>query len=167
MKFNDRTFFTLGIFLVVLLFMIIAVNYQPKARLVPLAIGIPTLLLSLFQLLVDMVPAIGRRFRFFTDYDVFGVGGNEASEESAQEERSRRTVHRRELEFSAWLCLLMALIYFLGFLVAIPLFLLLFLKLHSGEGWPMTVAVTAGTWGFVYVVFIMVMDAPLHDGAVW
>jgi len=168
MKFNDRTFFTLGIFLIVLVFVVVAVNYQPKARLVPLAIGIPTLLLALFQLLIDMVPAVGRRFRFLTDYDLFSAGEQQTAEDSeGEEERRRRAVHRRELEFSVWLSLLMALVYFMGFLAAIPLFLLLFLKLHSGEGWPMTLAITAGTWLFVYVVFILVMDAPLHDGVVW
>lgn len=168
MKFNDRTFFTLAIFLTVLVFVIVAIGYQPKSRLVPLAIGIPTLLLTFFQLLIDMIPAVERRFRFLADYDVFGADENKVAENGAGASGQRRAgVRRRELEFSAWLFLLMALIYFLGFLVAIPLFLLLFLKLHSGAGWRITLAITGSTWLFVYVVFIVVMDAPLHGGVVW
>lgn len=169
MRLTDRTFFTLAIFVVVLTFVLLSTGYQPKARLVPLAIGIPTLLLALFQLLIDMVPAVSRRFRFLEQYDVFGIESERVPQGSGQsdEQATPKTIHQRELRFAAWLLLLMALIYFLGYLTAIALFMPLFLRFRSSEGWRMTLAITAGTWIFVYVVFILVMRAPLHEGVLW
>ena len=166
MKLNDRTLFTLGVFAVVLVFLVLSLDYQPRARLVPLIIAIPTLLLTLLQLLIDMIPAVGRRFSFLQEYDLFGIDTGRAVAPS-EESRSSGTVFRRELNFAAWLLLLMALIYFLGYLVAIPLFLVLFLRLRSSESWFMTLSITAVTWAFVYLVFIVVMGAPLHEGVVW
>lgn len=166
MRLNDRTFFTLAVFVLVLGFLVLSLDYQPRARLVPLIIAVPTLLLTLLQLLIDMVPAVARRFSFLLEYDLFGIDTRRAAEPS-EETGSSSAVYRRELNFAAWLLLLMALIYFLGYLVAIPLFLILFLRLRSSESWPMTLSITAVTWAFVYVVFIVVMGAPLHEGVVW
>ena len=166
MKFNDRTLFTLGVFVLVLAFLVLSLDYQPRARLVPLIIAVPTLLLTLLQLLIDMSPAGGRRFSFLQEYDLFGIDAGRVAAPSG-EGRPAGTVFRRELNFAAWLLLLMALIYFLGYLVTIPLFLVLFLRLRSSESWLMTLSITAATWAFVYVVFIVIMGAPLHEGAVW
>ena len=41
------------------------------------------------------------------------------------------------------------------------------MRLRSSESWRMTLSITAVTWAFVYVVFIIVMGAPLHEGVVW
>lgn len=166
MKLTDRTLFTLGVFVLVLVFLVLSLDYQPRARLVPLIIAVPTLLLTLLQLLIDMVPAVARRFSFLQEYDLFGIDTARAAE-TAGENGSSVAVYGRELGFAAWLLLLMALIYFLGYLTAIPLFLILFLRLRSSESWFMTLAITAATWAFVYGVFIVVMGAPLHPGVVW
>ncbi|MDE0032425.1 MAG: tripartite tricarboxylate transporter TctB family protein [Deltaproteobacteria bacterium] len=166
MKLNDRTLFTLGVFVLVLGFLVLSLDYQPRARLVPLIIAVPTLLLTLLQLLIDMVPAVGRRFSFLQEYDLFGIDTGRAAAPSGESCPSG-TVFRRELNFAAWLLLLMALIYFIGYLVAIPLFLVLFLRLRSSESWLMTLSITVATWAFVYVVFIVIMGAPLHEGVVW
>ncbi len=166
MKFNDRTLFTLGVFVVVLGFLILALDYQPRARLVPLIIAVPTLLLTLFQFLIDAIPAVGRRFSFFQEYDLFGIETGRAAE-PIEETRPTRNVFRRELSFAAWLLLLVALIYFIGYLAAIPLFMILFMRLRSSERWLITLSITAVTWAFVYVVFIVIMGAPLHEGVVW
>ena len=166
MNLNDRTLFTLGVFILVLAFLVLSLDYRPRARLVPVIIAVPTLLLTLLQLLIDMIPAVGRRFSFLQDYDLFGIDTSRAAEPS-EESRPSSSIYRRELNFAAWLLLLMALIYFLGYLVAIPLFLISFMRLRSSESWRMTLSITAVTWTFVYVVFIVVMGAPLHEGVVW
>lgn len=166
MKLNDRTLFTLGVFVVVLGFLVLALDYQPRARLVPLIIAVPTLLLTLFQFLIDAIPAVGRRFSFFQEYDLFGIETGRAAA-STEESRPNRNVFRRELSFAAWLLLLVALIYFIGYLAAIPLFMILFMRLRSSERWLITLSITAVTWAFVYFVFIVIMGAPLHEGVVW
>ena len=166
MKLNDRTLFTLAVFVLVLVFLVLSLDYRPRARLVPLIIAVPTLLLTLLQLLIDMIPAVGRRFSFLQEYDLFGIDTGRAAESSA-EGGSSGAVFRREINFAAWLLLLVALIYFLGYLVTIPLFLVLFLRFRSSEGWLLTLSITAVTWAFVYIVFIVVMGAPLHQGVVW
>ena len=61
----------------------------------------------------------------------------------------------------------MALIYFLGYLVAIPSFSSRSCASVPPKAGAMTLSITAVTWTFVYVVFIIVMGAPLHEGLVW
>ncbi len=171
MKLNDRTLFTLGVFVLVLFFLVLSLDYRPRARLVPIIIAVPTLLLTLLQLLIDMIPAVARRLSFFQEYDLFGIDAGRSADPSeksgSSEGGSSTTIYRRELNFASWLLLLVALIYFVGYLVAIPVFLVLFLRLRSSESWLMTLSITAVTWTFVYVVFIVVMGAPLHEGVVW
>ena len=65
MKLTDRTLFTLGVFVLVLAFLVLSLDYRPRARLVPIIIAVPTLLLTLLQLLIDMIPAVARRLSLF------------------------------------------------------------------------------------------------------
>jgi hypothetical protein len=52
----------------------------------------------------------------------------------------------------------------IGLTVAVPLFLIVTMRGFSRESWKTTWLVTAGTCGFLYVVFVEILRMRLHFG---
>ena len=105
-----------------------------KAALFPLVIGIPLFCLAATELL----------------WNFFGKEEIPSSTEA--------TAGRRVALVAGWMLAFFAAIALLGFPVAVPLFVFLYLKLQGGEGWILSVALTAG----VAAVFYGLFDALLH-----
>lgn len=63
------------------------------------------------------------------------------------------------LEIWAWLWGLFFAIHLLGFPIALPLFVLLYVKLNGG-GWLTSVLLTALTWGFLYGIYDRLLSVP-------
>jgi TctA family transporter len=123
-KFNPGGIFTL-MFLAAFTFGVVnALEWEIHARLFPWVIGIPAIVLCLGQLMGD----------FF--------GRKKSSEDDTRGmmdlpvDRSVPTsiVIRRALTTFLWLCGLFAATGLVGLVVAVPLFVLLYLKLQGGEG---------------------------------
>jgi hypothetical protein len=58
-------------------------------------------------------------------------------------------------------------IWLLGFSYAVPLTMLLYLKLAGREKWPITVIMTFCTWGFFYLLFQKMLNVPFPDGLIF
>jgi hypothetical protein len=71
---------------------------------------------------------------------------------------------RREIWVVVWFSGCTILIYLLGFIIGIPLFLFLFLKLWAKESWMLSVVLSAVVLGVVYFSFIYILRVPLHEG---
>ena len=71
---------------------------------------------------------------------------------------------KRELSVVAWFSGCTAMIYFFGFLIGIPLFLFMFLKLWAKESWLLSAVLAAVVLGVVYFTFIYILRVPLHSG---
>jgi hypothetical protein len=63
------------------------------------------------------------------------------------------------LEIWAWLWGLFFAIHLIGFTVALPLFVFLYVKLYGGS-WLTTIALTAVTWGFLYGIYDYLLSVP-------
>ena len=63
----------------------------------------------------------------------------------------------------AWLGGYALAIYLLGFIIATPVFVLSYLKLH-GTGWLITIIITVVTTAFVYGVFELILRITLYRG---
>ena len=57
-----------------------------------------------------------------------------------------------------------AAIALLGFPVAVPLFLLLYLRLQGGEGWVLSLLLTAGVFAAFYGLFDRLLHLPFPQG---
>jgi hypothetical protein len=71
---------------------------------------------------------------------------------------------KRELSVTAWFIASVPLVYLVGFLFAIPLFLFLFLKLYAKESWLASLAIPGTVFAVVYIAFITVLRVPLYTG---
>lgn len=121
------------------------------AKLFPLAIAIPSLVLAV------LLAVISLRSRWTTT--VPAPVDAEAEAALAPAERTRRTA-----EIGAWFLGIFAAVYLLGFLVAIPVAAIAYLRFAARESWVTSVAVAAVCWALVFGVFDRLLHVPLPVG---
>ena len=71
---------------------------------------------------------------------------------------------KRTFQAFTWIIGFVALVIFFGFNIAIPLFVLLFLKLQGKEGWCISLILTGLAWGFFFGLFIRILHTPFPEG---
>ena len=111
-----------------------------KAALFPLAIGIPLFALAATEAL----------------WTLFGQEAAKSEIEVAL--TTDPAARRRVLVVAGWILGFFAAFMLLGFPIAVPLFLFLYLKLQGGEGWGLSIVIAA----VVTAVFYGLFDALLH-----
>lgn len=146
-----RHIFNLGVVAVLFAMVIMALGYNRQARLMPLLIGIPVLIIALIHTVIDF-----RR-------------------EAHEKEKSRPTEERliearrrfaKEINVSLWVIGLFVSVYLLGFLISTLLFTFLTLKVRSRYSWRSSLGVAAGCWAFVYFLMVKLLQADLHNGLI-
>jgi len=162
------TVFTLLLLSFVLILFIFTLDLGRVARLVPLKVVVPTLVLLVVQLVLELVPKLAQRFKRFEKLRF------DKSEQLQEKTRIHSPVSvtensrgKRELHMFAWILSLPVFIYFFGFLIAIPMFMLFYLRWRSGERWLFSILMTAGMWGLLYGVFVIALRTHFYEGLLW
>lgn len=135
-------------------------SYSRTPRLFPLMVGIPMLLLTAFQTVIDFFPHLSKKYAEMGTLDAEMLAGRAKNE--VKEEDPRRT--QKELEAFLWLGLAVALIMLLGIFWGTPLFIFTFLKLRYARGWVLSLSLPLGTLLVMYILFIRVFQIPLYQG---
>jgi hypothetical protein len=127
---------------------IIAATAWPwKAALFPLVIGIPLFALAAAEAL----------------WTLFGT--DPATEEARDFQLSiGNDTLRRTLSAVGWIFAFFVAIVLLGFPIAVPLFVFLYLRLQGREGWGISIAMTLGTWAVFYGLFDLLLHLPFPAG---
>ena len=120
-----------------------ALAWPLKAKLFPLVISIPLFLLAATEAL----------------WVLFGRAPAAAAAEPASPEGTRRT-----LVATAWAIGFFAAIVLLGFTIAVPLLLLVYLRFQGREGWLFTLVFTAVVSGAFYGLFDLLLHLPFPAG---
>ena len=71
---------------------------------------------------------------------------------------------KRELYVAAWFTGCTVLIYLFGFVIGIPLFLFLFLKIWAKESWLLSIILSAAVLCVIFFSFVSILRVPLHEG---
>lgn len=127
-----------------------ALTYPEGARLFPLAIAVPSFVLAVLLAIISL------RSRWTS---VAPAVDTDAEVALAPQERTRRTA-----EIGAWFLGIFAAVYLLGFLVAIPIAAMAYLRFAARESWMTSVAVAALCWALVFGVFDRLLHVPLPAG---
>jgi Tripartite tricarboxylate transporter TctB family len=126
-----------------------ATAWPAKAALFPLVIAIPLFCLAaaevLWTLLGSAPPAAAADFKLSADLP-------------------RELALRRTAVAGGWIVALLAAIVLLGFVVAVPLFVFLYLRLQGKEGWVFSAVFTAVVWGIFYGLFDLLLHLPFPAG---
>jgi len=125
-------------------------NFGYRAGLFPWAIGFPVLALAIVQLGKELLG-----FEKKPRAAEFGLGvGPEISPELA---------YRRTLLILGWTIGFFVGIWLLGFSLAVPTTIILYLK-FAKEKWPITLALALAAWLFFYGLFDYALHVPFPDG---
>jgi hypothetical protein len=124
-----------------------------KARLFPLSVSIPLIVLAAAQLLLDLFgkaetasgPAVELEFGADVPPDI---------------------ARRRVINIVIWIAGFIMLVFLLGFPIAVPLFIFSYLALQSRLGWWQSACLTAMAWGFFYGVFERLIHLRFEDGLI-
>jgi TctA family transporter len=133
-----------------------ATRYPGPARLFPVVVAAPGLLLGVAQLVNDLRARARSMCRAMVRREAAASPGGAFAAAIAST--------RSELNVLWWAGGLVALTLVFGFSVSIPLFLALFLRFRGGESWPLTAGLAGTGWGFVYAVFTAGMKVFLFPG---
>jgi len=149
-RFSRGTLFSASIVVLLGLALWQSRNFGYRAGLFPWAIGFPVLALAIVQLGKELLG-----FEKKPRAAEFGLGvGPEISPELA---------YRRTLLILGWTIGFFVGIWLLGFSLAVPTTIILYLK-FAKEKWPITLALALVAWLFFYGLFDYTLHVPFPDG---
>ena len=152
MRFNFA--FTLVMLAILAGMVLVAAQYPPDSRFMPWVVGIPAIALCLLQLGMDLRAA--RRP---------GKAAPHPGAEDLGEGEPPGTLRREAAMWGFFLALVGGILLF-GFLVAVPLFVLVFLRLWARASWPLALGLVAAASVVLYLVFVKGLNVALHQGFV-
>ncbi len=138
----------LGIFLVMTL---LALDFPTKARLMPLLIGIPAVLLGLVQLIIEY-RAVALEL---------AEGGKQVDVEKDGKEGKKD-----EKQMIMWITVFFITILSLGFIYAAPILVFSFLYFGSKESLKIALISSASTWLLMFIIFVEWFKISLFEGLI-
>lgn len=121
-----------------------ALAWSEIARLFPLAVAVPGLILALLAIVLPP--------------------RTEAADPDDEEELPRRELVRRTAITIAWVLGFFAAVYLLGFLISIPLGAVAYMRIIGRERWVTALAVAAACWALIFLLFDRLLHVPLPKG---
>jgi hypothetical protein len=131
----------------------LALDWPFKAKLFPLSVSIPLLLLASMQLLQLI-------FGETETNDSAAVDIEFSSDVPPEIER------RRVITAFSWIAGFILCVYLIGFPLTIPLFIFAYLRFESGIDLLPTIAATAITWAMFYGLFQKLVHLQFEQGAI-
>jgi hypothetical protein len=180
MKYSN-SFMTVAMLAIFVVLVAVASRYPAGARFMPFVIGIPAIILGVVQLALDA------RERWQREHH---VGDTRSEAEKAEEKVSRMVGHhvdfkishefmagigdempaeemqRREIVIWAYFLSFIAGLILFGFWVAIPIFLVVFLRFEAKSSWRMSFGLSIGASVAMYFFFERLFRVVLHTGFV-
>ncbi len=152
MTFGPGAWFSIAVIAVLAVALWQSRNFGYRAGLFPWVIGIPTLFLALGQIARELYGKKKKK-----------VAGLEESVE-IQSDIAPELVRQRTFSILLWTVGFFVAIWLLGFSYAVPLTILLYLKVAGGESWLMTASVTFFSWLFYWSLFEKMLNVPFPEG---
>ena len=144
-----------------------ATAYEGKQQLTAFVIGVPTIVLLVFLVLAEATPSLVRltgAFGVSEDDKPDVAEGSEGGGGSGSAGGMEAGSWRRIGIVYGWLLFYFALTFVLGFFLAIPIFMTLFLRYESRLSFPQALGVMVAAGIPLYVVFRPLLDIPLWAG---
>jgi hypothetical protein len=142
---TGRNLFTLLLLAFVLLNIFVSFNYSYVSRRMTIYFGIPLTVMLVLVFLSD-------------NYAIFSVlkinGRFFVSPGAATGNACKKNVLAQEILLIFLIISFFVMIYFWGFLISIPIFTFVYLRLYARESWLTSSLISAGTVFFVFFIFV-------------
>jgi hypothetical protein len=144
---------SLGIMAVSAYAAISAIGWPLKTALFPLVISVPLFCLAAAEVVAIVLS--GPRFGTTKDF------------QRPPAEVPGTLAARRSFVAIGWILGFFGGVLLFGFLLAVPIFLLAYLKLQAKEGWIFSIVFTAVVWGAFWGLFDYLLHLPFASGLLW
>ncbi len=182
MPVSSNILWTLVMLSIFVVMVALASDYPPTARFLPFVIGIPGIVLTVLQLAIDIrdsrkateaKPAdtrsdleklqdeVSKRVKGDVELDIAHETLQVVAADRTDPSTSR--IHREMVFFGFFIGLVAGVLLF-GFWLTIPVFLVIFLRLHERENWRFVLTLTGAAWLIVYSIFDRLLSIILHQG---
>lgn len=156
MKVRPQAIFSFIFLIFFIVFVYQAQDWRLQARLYPLAIGIPMIILAFIQVILDLR----------------GVERKQKDDAPVMDFQFAQTVEpklarHRAITMFGWLFGFFFCIWLIGFSITIPLMVFSYLKIQSNEKWGISIVLTALAWVFFYFLFVRLLNLPFPDGLIF
>ncbi|MDI7259054.1 MAG: tripartite tricarboxylate transporter TctB family protein [Thermodesulfobacteriota bacterium] len=131
---------------------ITAMKWPFKTALFPLAIGISVFLMAVTELLLSLFEREGKAAK------------QSAMDFKLSEGIDEAVALRRTWVAFGWIIGFFFLILFLGFSIAVPLFVFFYLRLYGKEKWGISIIMTVSSYFFFWGLFVWLLNTPLMEG---
>ena len=128
----------------VLLVVVPSFGFDGQAGLVPLVLGIPTLVLILFSLVRELL-----------------------SPRAAPDDSAEVAPWARAVPIVAWLAVFCVLVFLIGFLLTIPVYVVLFLRYFGRLSWQRCAIAAVAVWTLVYASLKFLLHRILFEGVLF
>ncbi len=129
---------------------VVSAMYWPwKAALFPLVLGIPVFCLATAEVLWLLLGSTSQ---------------NPLMDVQPSADLPEQVTRSRMLVAIGWMLGLFVAIVLLGFPIAVPLFVFLYVKLQGREGWGLSLVFTLVVWGIFYGLFDRLLHLPFPAG---
>lgn len=136
-----------------------ALGYSSDPRLFPLLVGVPLLVLIVGQ----VVLLVFRDQLGIESVDLFETAYELNPDDDRTEAEATMQQNRREAEMLVWALVSFLLIWLLGHIVALLVFVFGFIYAYERSLKRAAIA-TAITFGFIYILFVSILGASLWEG---
>ena len=170
---NSGKLFMSAVMLAIFAVMVgIATQYPPQARFMPLVIGIPGIVLCLFQLFLEFRARrrpLSESTASRSDFEqareeVATIVGRKLDFPAAHGALPKSGQTRREIILWATFIGLVAGLILFGFWLTIPVFLALFLRCYAKESWLFSLVLSAAATALLFLIFAKGLGVTLHGG---
>jgi len=157
LKLRPQAIFSLVILVFFCVFVYEAKEWRMQARLYPFAIGIPMLIFAVVQFILDLKGVKAKQSSDGAPMDFQFTG---------QKDMDPALVKKRTIVMFSWMFGFFAMIWLVGYVVAIPLMVFTYLKFQSNESWVLSTTLTVFAFVFFYALFVRLLNLPFPDGFV-
>jgi hypothetical protein len=131
---------------------ITALKWPLIAALFPVGVGIPVFFMCISELYLNL----SRKEDHSTEESQVDFKLSESTDQAL--------THRRTVSIFLWIFGFFLLIILVGFSIAIPIFFVLFFKIHGKEKWLISIVLAALAWACFFGLFIWLLKIPFHEG---
>lgn len=174
---SDMVLFDLIVFAFFLTLALISLDYNPRARSIPLGLGSIGATMMFFQLIVDAFPKVKTKLRFVSQSGILGTAKGASSKDSKlksdKEGPTREALEVSEekpnllhewggvLRIIAWLVGFIILLSFVHYLIAVTAFIIGITRFEAGQSWKRALLVTICLDTSFFFLFDLLLNAQL------
>ena len=176
---HGRTLFSILMFSIFFVMVIVAWDYSWPANFLPFVIGLPGMALALLQITIDIRTFISVKGQIDprTEFEIYMAQLSEHAEgveldfvkekvETLVEDHSlvAKSRNRQEMILFGFFFFLLGIVLLFGFWIGTPIFLFLFVRYYAKESLKLSLIVTAGVWFTMYFILVIVLEQIIFEG---